>query len=45
MRRFVYSLPNVIKKEGIGVAWSTCKPTGKYHTENRRKTPKDANTR
>jgi len=45
MRRLVYSLPNVIKEEGIGVAWSTHKPTGKYNTEFRRKTSKEAITR
>jgi hypothetical protein len=33
MRRFIYSLPNVIKEERIGVVWSTHKPTGKYNTE------------
>jgi hypothetical protein len=35
MRIFVYSLPNVIKEEGIGVAHIL---TGKYNTEFRLKT-------
>jgi hypothetical protein len=45
LRRSVYSLPNVIKEEGIGVAWSTSTTTGKYNTEFRWKTSKEAITR